>query len=71
MFYSKFLQEIERDVAKIVEFKEYTRADMVFGEYDVIATILDNLGKLEEFVLESIRTVPNDFVTSTMIILRE
>ena len=63
----------ERDVAqKLVEFKEVTRADIVFGEYDVIATMsTDNLEKLEEFVSESIRTVPNVLVTSTMIISRE
>ena len=63
----------ERDVAKkLVEFKEVTRADIVFGEYDVIATMLTaNLEKLEEFVSESISNVPNVLVTSTMIISRE
>ena len=63
----------ERDVAKkLVEFKEVTCADIVFGEYDVIATMSTaNLEKLEEFVSESIRSVPNVLVTSTMIISRE
>jgi DNA-binding Lrp family transcriptional regulator len=63
----------ERDVAKkLVEFKEVTHADIVFGEYNVIATMpKDNLVKLEEFVSESIRNVPNILVTSTVIISRE
>jgi DNA-binding Lrp family transcriptional regulator len=63
----------EREVAqKLTEFKEVTRADIVFGEYDVIAALsTDSLEKLEEFVSQSIRTVPSVLVTSTMIISRE
>jgi hypothetical protein len=38
------LQEAKGTLPKIVEFKEVTRADIVFGEYDVIATMsTDNL----------------------------
>ncbi len=63
----------ERDVAKkLVEFGEVNQADIVFGEYDVIARLTTpNLEKLEEFVSQSIRNVPNVLVTSTMIISRE
>ena len=63
----------EREVAqKLIEFKEVTQADIVFGEYDVIATLsTGDLEKLEEFVSQSIRTVPSVLVTSTMIISRE
>ena len=47
-------------------------ADIVFGEYDVIVRMeTDDLEKLEEFVSQSIRAVPNVLVTSTMIISRE
>ncbi len=63
----------ERDVAqKLIEFKEVNQADIVFGEYDVIAKVtVESLEKLEEFVSESIRNVPGVLVTSTMIISRE
>ena len=63
----------ERDVAKkLVEFGEVNQADIVFGEYDVIARLTTpDLEKLEEFVSQSIRNVPNVLVTSTMIISRE
>ena len=63
----------ERDVAeKLIEFAEVVQADIVFGEYDVIARVtIDDLEKLEEFVSQSIRNVPNVLVTSTMIISRE
>jgi DNA-binding Lrp family transcriptional regulator len=63
----------EREVAeKLITFVEVMEADIVFGEYDVIARlIVDDLDKLEDFVSQSIRTVPNVLVTSTMIISRE
>jgi DNA-binding Lrp family transcriptional regulator len=77
MFCSKLPQEPKMTLQKnylkkLLEFKEVTRAYIVFGEYDVIATMsTDNLEKLEEFVSESIRNLPNFLVTSTMIISRE
>jgi len=63
----------EREVAqKLIEFCEVNQADIVFGEYDVIARLTTpDLEKLEEFVSQSIRNVPNVLVTSTMIISRE
>jgi len=63
----------EREVAqKLVEFNEVLHADIIFGEYDVIAKMsTQDLGSLEDFVSEKIRTVPNVLVTSTMIISRE
>jgi DNA-binding Lrp family transcriptional regulator len=63
----------EREVAqKLIEFDEVIQANIVFGEYDVIARMTtESLDKLEEFVSQKIRTVPNVLVTSTMIISRE
>ena len=63
----------ERDVAeKLTEFAEVVQADIIFGEYDVIARVtIDDLEKLEEFFSQSIRNVSNVLVTSTMIISRE
>ena len=63
----------EREVAKkMIEFEEVIQADIVFGEYDVIARVtIADLGKLQDFVSDKIRTVPNVLVTSTMIISKE
>ena len=63
----------EREVAqKLIEFDEVQQADIVFGEYDVVAKMLTTgLDSLENFVSEKVRTVPNVLVTSTMIISRE
>jgi DNA-binding Lrp family transcriptional regulator len=63
----------EREVCqKLVEFDEVVLADIVFGEYDVLAKVeTASLGDLEEFVSEKVRNVPDVLVTSTMIISRE
>ena len=63
----------ERDVCqKLVEFDEIIQADIIFGEYDVLAKIQTrDLGELESFVSEKVRNVPDVLVTSTMIISRE
>jgi DNA-binding Lrp family transcriptional regulator len=63
----------EREVAKkLVQFDEVVQADLIFGEYDVVAKLITkDLGALEDFVLEQVRKVPNVLVTSTMIISRE
>jgi DNA-binding Lrp family transcriptional regulator len=63
----------EREVAqKMIEFSEVMQADVVFGEYDVIARMTTaDLEKLQDFVSDKVRTVPNVLVTSTMIISKE
>ena len=63
----------EREVCqKLVEFDEVIQADIIFGEYDVVAKMeTEDLDMLEGFLSEKVRTVPNVLVTSTMIISRE
>ena len=63
----------ERDVCKkLIEFDEVLHADILFGEYDVVAKIeTPELFNLEEFISLKIRNVPNVLVTSTMIVSRE
>jgi DNA-binding Lrp family transcriptional regulator len=62
----------ERDVCqKLIEFDEVVHADIIFGEYDVVAKVeTPELFNLEEFISLKIRNVPNVLVTSTMIISR-
>lgn len=63
----------EREVArKIIEYEEVLQADIVFGEYDVIARVkTKDLAELEDFVSDKVRNVSNVLVTSTMIISGE
>ena len=62
----------EREVCqKLIEFEEVLHADVIFGEYDVVAKVETlELEDLEAFISLRIRTVPNVLVTSTMIISR-
>ena len=63
----------EREVAKkLIEFREVLQADLIFGEYDVVAKVITkDLDALEDFISVQVRNVPNVLVTSTMIISRE
>ena len=63
----------ERDVCqKLIEFDEVLHADIIFGEYDVVAKVeMPELNNLEEFISLKIRNVSNVLVTSTMIVSRE
>lgn len=57
---------------KIADFPEVVVADIIYGEYDILARIsVPNLPKLEEFIAEKIRKIPSVILTSTMIIARE
>jgi DNA-binding Lrp family transcriptional regulator len=63
----------ERNVCKkLIEFDEVLHADILFGEYDVVAKIeTPELYILEEFISLKIRNVPNVLVTTTMIVSRK
>lgn len=63
----------EREVCqKIIGFDEVLAADIIYGEYDVVAKIaVPDLGGLEQFLSEKMRNVPSVMVTSTMIVARE
>jgi len=63
----------EREVCqKIVTFDEVLEADVIFGEYDVIAKIsAPDIAALEDFLSQKLRNVPSIILTSTMLIGRE
>jgi len=63
----------EREVCqKLIELDEVVHANIIFGEYDVVAKVKTNdIDKLEEFVSYKVRKISNVLVTSTMIVSRE
>ena len=63
----------EREVCqKLIELDEVVHANIIFGEYDVVAKVKTNdIDKLEEFVSYKVRKILNVLVTSTMIVSRE
>ena len=63
----------EKDVCKkIANFKEVLEINELYGEYDAIIKVLvDNLSKLDEFLTGKLRSIPNIYLTSTMIVAEE
>lgn len=63
----------EREVCqKIITFDEVMEADIIFGEYDVIAKIsAQDLDALEDFLSQKLRAVSSVILTSTMLVGRE
>jgi DNA-binding Lrp family transcriptional regulator len=63
----------EREVCqKIVTFDEVIEADVIFGEYDVVAKIsAPDLAALEDFLSQKLRNAPSIILTSTMLVGRE
>ncbi|MFH0836626.1 MAG: Lrp/AsnC ligand binding domain-containing protein [Candidatus Aenigmatarchaeota archaeon] len=59
----------ERDVLnKLNSMKEIVRAEVLFGEWDMMAEIdIENTDKLGNFIIENIRTIPEIKLTSTLI----
>jgi len=63
----------EREICKkIVELDGVMEANIIYGEFDLIAKVTaENLEQLEQFLTERIRTIPSIVLTSTMIVARE
>lgn len=67
------LQECdEREILdKLLSYKEIIEAHILFGEWDIIAKIeADDPEKAGSFVLETIRTIPEVNITSTLIVAK-
>jgi DNA-binding Lrp family transcriptional regulator len=63
----------EDEVSKaLVEFDEVEEVATIYGEYDTIIKVAaKDMKHLDNFITSQLRSVPNIFMTSTMIIARE
>jgi len=63
----------EDEVSKtLVEFDEVEEVATIYGEYDAIIKVAaKDMNDLDDFITSKLRSVPNIFMTSTMIIARE
>jgi DNA-binding Lrp family transcriptional regulator len=63
----------EDEVSKaLVEFDEVEEVATIYGEYDAIIKVAaKDMNDLDDFISSKLRSVPNIFMTSTMIIARE
>ncbi len=63
----------EDEVCKaLVEFDEVEEVATIYGEYDAIIKVAaKDMKDLDDFITSQLRSLPNIFMTSTMIIARE
>ena len=63
----------EDEVSKtLVEFDEVEEVATIYGEYDAIIKVAaKDMKDLDDFITSQLRSLPNIFMTSTMIIARE
>lgn len=63
----------EDEVSKtLVGFDEVEEVATIYGEYDAIIKVAaKDMNDLDDFITSKLRSVPNIFMTSTMIIARE
>jgi len=63
----------EDEVSKaLVKFDEVEEVATIYGEYDAIIKVAaKDMNDLDDFISSKLRSVPNIFMTSTMIIARE
>ena len=63
----------EREVCKKVSgFEEVVQVDELYGEHDAILKVrIEDLPQLDKFLTDKLRTLPDIFLTTTMIVAKE
>jgi DNA-binding Lrp family transcriptional regulator len=63
----------ERDVCrKVSNLKEVIQVDELYGEYDAIIKVhVEDLSRLDMFLTDKLRSLPDIFLTTTMIVAKE
>jgi len=63
----------EKEVlTRISNFKEIIEANLVVGEYDAVVKVrVEDISELDKFLTDKLRSLPDVFLTTTMIITRE
>ena len=65
--------DAEREVCRRVSsFEEVVQVDELYGEYDAIVKVrVEDLSQLDKFLTDTLRTLPDIFLTTTMIVAKE
>lgn len=63
----------EKTVSRLISnLKEVVEVDELYGEYDVIMKVrVSSLAELDTFLTDKIRSIPDVYLTSTMIIANQ
>ena len=53
-------------------YPEVKEIAVIYGEYDAVIKVeAENMKKLDSFIIERLRAIPNIFLTATMLIARQ
>ena len=56
---------------KVANFKEVTKVNMTYGEYDALVLVeSETLGQLNDFLTDKLRVLPDIFQTATLIVAK-
>ena len=56
----------------LTEYKEVEEVAVIYGEYDAIIKVkTENMKTLDTFITETLRALPNIFLTATMLIAKQ
>lgn len=63
----------EKEVLKkVASFEEAVEVAMTYGEYDAIVKVrVEELSQLDKFLTDKLRSLPNVFLTTTMIAAKQ
>jgi DNA-binding Lrp family transcriptional regulator len=63
----------EKEVLKRVSsFDEVIEVDLLYGEYDALVKVrVEELSQLDKFLTDKLRTLPDIFLTTTMIVAKQ
>ena len=57
---------------ELAKYKEVEEVAVIYGEYDAIIKVkTENMKTLDNFITETIRALPNIFLTATMLIAKQ
>ena len=57
---------------ELVNYDEVEEVAVIYGEYDALVKVkTDNMKSLDTFIIEKLRSIPNIFLTATMLIAKQ
>jgi DNA-binding Lrp family transcriptional regulator len=56
----------------LTEYPEVKEVAIIYGEYDALIKVkTENMKSLDTFIIEKLRSIPNIFLTATMLIAKQ
>ena len=57
---------------ELVKYNEVEEVAVIYGEYDALVKVkTENMKSLDTFIIDKLRSIPNIFLTATMLIAKQ